>query len=136
MGRRTAGYLAVILVTAYLFFMYDAPVLSGMLVFLSCFTPLPLAGTYLAALAGRKGSSGAGPRVPPLGERRIRRYRAGISLRNKSARMGLRYETIRRRSERRQRKKVRQTQRSPANASPEREKRRYGFRLTQNVLRR
>ena len=35
MIRRTAGYFAVLLVTVYLFFMYDAPVLSGILVF--CF---------------------------------------------------------------------------------------------------
>ena len=38
MVGRVAGYLAVVLVTAYLFFMYDAPVLSGILgpIFVLC----------------------------------------------------------------------------------------------------
>ena len=44
MIRRTAGYLAVILVTAYLFFMYDAAVLSGVLIF---FLLYPFAAWWL-----------------------------------------------------------------------------------------
>ena len=87
MGRRTAGYLAVILVTAYLFFMYDAPVLSGILVFLLLYPAV--AGTYLAAL-GKKAVPGL-ERVPPLGEKG-KKIRAGISVKNKSSHMGIRYE--------------------------------------------
>ena len=65
MIRRTAGYLAVLLVAAYLFFMYDNTVLSGILV-LCLFYPV-LSAVWLVS-AGRK----AGPdlcRVPPVGER-------------------------------------------------------------------
>lgn len=89
MIRRTAGYLAVILVTAYLFFMYDAPVLSGMLVF---FLIYPIASAVYLAAAGRKVVP-VPDRIPPLGEKN-KEIKAGISLRNISARMSLRYECM------------------------------------------
>ena len=63
MVRRTAGYLAVLLVTAYLFFMYNDTVLSGILVFVLLYPVL--SGIYLAA-SGRKVIAGL-HRVPPLG---------------------------------------------------------------------
>lgn len=87
MVRRTAGYLAVLLVTAYLFFMYDAPVLSGILVF--CAVYPAASGVYLIA-AGKKVVPDL-ERVPPLGEKG-KKIKAGISVKNKSGRLSLRYE--------------------------------------------
>ena len=87
MVGRAAGYLAVVLVTAYLFFMYDAPVLSGILVFLVLYPVL--SGVCLAA-AGKNVVPDL-ERVPPLGEKN-RKIRAGISVKNRSAYMALRYE--------------------------------------------
>ncbi len=87
MIRRTAGYVAAVLVTVYLFFMYDAVVLSGVVIF---FFLYPVAAwIYLAAL-GRRAEVTL-ERVPPLGEKG-RRIRAGITVRNTSARMSIRYE--------------------------------------------
>ena len=79
----------MILVTAYLFFMYDAPVLSGMLVF---FLIYPVASAVYLAAAGRKVVP-VPDRIPPLGEKN-KEIKAGISLRNISARMSLRYECM------------------------------------------
>ena len=68
MVRRTAGYLAVLLVTVYLFFMYDAPALSGILVFLVIYPAV--SGVYLA-VAGRNAVPDL-ERVPPLGDKERR----------------------------------------------------------------
>ena len=89
MVRRTAGYLAVLLVTAYLFFMYNDTVLSGILVFVLLYPVL--SGIYLAA-AGRKVIPGL-HRVPPLGESG-KQIKAGISVKNISGCMSLRYEFL------------------------------------------
>ena len=86
MIRRTAGYLAVLLVTAYLFFMYDAPVLSGILIF---FILYPVVSAIYLAAAGKKVVPDL-ERVPPLGDKG-KKIRAGISLKNRSAHMSLRY---------------------------------------------
>ena len=75
MVRRTAGYLTVLLVTAYLFFMYNDTVLSGILVFVLLYPVL--SGIYLAS-AGRKVSPGL-HRVPPLGDSGTQ-IKAGISV--------------------------------------------------------
>ena len=87
MIRRTAGYLAVILVTAYLFFMYDAAVLSGVLIF---FLLYPFAAWIYLAAAGRRIQVAMG-RVPPLGEKG-KKIRAGITVKNNSPRRSLRYD--------------------------------------------
>ena len=89
MIRRTAGYFAALLVTAYLFFMYDNTVLSGMLV-LCLFYPLLSAVSLV--MAGRK----AVPdlcRVPPVGEMG-KQVKAGISVKNVSPYRSLRYEAL------------------------------------------
>ena len=87
MVRRTAGYLAVLLVTVYLFFMYDAPALSGILVFLVIYPAV--SGVYLA-VAGRNAVPDL-ERVPPLGDKG-KKIKAGISVRNRSPHMSIRYE--------------------------------------------
>lgn len=87
MVRRAAGYLAVLLVTVYLFFMYDAPALSGILVFLVIYPAVSC--VYLAA-TGRNAVPDL-ERVPPLGDKG-KKIRAGISVRNRSPRMSIRYE--------------------------------------------
>ena len=87
MVRRTAGYLAVLLVTVYLFFMYDASALSGILVFLVIYPAV--SGVYLA-VAGRNAVPDL-ERVPPLGDKG-KKIKAGISVRNRSLRMSIRYE--------------------------------------------
>ena len=87
MVRRTAGYLAVLLVTVYLFFMYDAPALSGILVFLVIYPAV--SGVYLA-VAGRNAVPDL-ERVPPLGDKG-KKIKAGISVRNRSPRMSIQYE--------------------------------------------
>lgn len=89
MIRRTAGYLAVLLATIYLFFMYDAPALSGILVF---FLIYPVVSAAYLAAAGRKAVP-VPDRIPPLGEKN-KGIKAGISLRNISARVSLRYECV------------------------------------------
>lgn len=89
MIRRTAGYLAVLLVAAYLFFMYDNTVLSGILV-LCLFYPV-LSAVWLVSV-GRK----AVPdlcRVPPVGEKG-KKVKAGISVKNMSGYRSLRYEAL------------------------------------------
>ena len=87
MIRRTAGYLAVLLVTVYLFFMYDAPVLSGILVFFILYPAV--SGVYLM-ITGKNAVPDL-ERVPPLGEKG-KKIKAGISVKNRSAHMSTRYE--------------------------------------------
>ena len=87
MVRRTAGYLAAILVTVYLFFMYDAPVLSGILVFLVVYPAV--SGVYLV-ITGKNAVPDL-ERVPPLGDKG-KKIKAGISVKNRSAHMSIRYE--------------------------------------------
>lgn len=87
MIRRTAGYLTALLVTAYLFFMYDASALSGILVL---FVLYPVLSAVYLVLAGKKAEPDM-HRVPPVGEAG-RRIKAGISVKNMSARLMLRYE--------------------------------------------
>ena len=55
MIRRTAGYLTALLVTAYLFFMYDASALSGILVL---FVLYPVLSAVYLVLAGKKAEPG------------------------------------------------------------------------------
>lgn len=87
MIRITAGYLAVLLVTVYLFFMYDAPVLSGILVFFILYPAV--SGVYL--MITEKNAVPDLERVPPLGEKG-KKIKAGISVKNRSAHMSTRYE--------------------------------------------
>lgn len=87
MIRRTAGYFAVLLVTVYLFFMYDAPVLSGILVFLLLY---PAASGVYLAITGKNAVPDL-ERVPPLGEKG-KKIKAGISVKNQSSHMSTRYE--------------------------------------------
>lgn len=87
MIRRTAGYLTALLVVAYLFFMYDAPALSGILVLFLLYPGL--SAVYLA-LAGKKVRPDMS-RVPPVGEPG-KPIKAGITVKNTSKNMSLRYE--------------------------------------------
>ena len=82
---RIAGYLAAVLVTAYLFFMYDAPVLSGMLVFLILYFFISFSWLFFI----RKKVIPLLDRVPAMGETG-RRIRAGITLQNSCRWMDLR----------------------------------------------
>lgn len=86
---RTAGYLAVLFVTGYLFFMYDDTVLSGILVLIFLY---PLLSAVYLGVVGRK----AVPdlyRVPPVGEVE-KQVKAGVTVKNMSSRVSLRYETF------------------------------------------
>lgn len=87
MIRRTAGYLAVLIAAAYLFFMYKETVLSGILIFFLLYPVF--SGIYLA-LAGKKVLPDM-HRVPPIGEAG-KKIKAGISVKNESRYMSLRYE--------------------------------------------
>lgn len=87
MVRRTAGYLAVLLFTAYLFFMYDAQVLSGFVVFLVLY---PAVSAVSLIFSGNRAVPDL-ERIPPMGEKG-KPVRAGITLRNASDRRALRYE--------------------------------------------
>lgn len=89
MIRRTAGYLAVLLVTAYLFFMYDNTVLSGMLVLCLFYPVLSAAGLIPA---GRKAVPDL-HRVPSVGEKG-KQVKAGIFVKNTSHYKSLRYEAL------------------------------------------
>ena len=51
MIRRTAGYLLVLLAAAYLYFMYNDTVISGILLFLILY--LPVSALYLILAKGR-----------------------------------------------------------------------------------
>ena len=51
MIRRTAGYLLVLLAAAYLYFMYNDTVISGILLFLILY--LPVSAPYLILAKGR-----------------------------------------------------------------------------------
>ena len=86
MAGRLTGYLAVLLLTGYLFFMYNDTVLSGILIFEILYLPLSLAG-----LLGmrRKVEVHAG-RIPTMGERG-KKVRAGITVRNQAGIFGARY---------------------------------------------
>ena len=87
MWKRITGYLAVLLLMAYLFFMYDDRVLSGMLVFTVLY---PFASALFLALV--RGKVRADPdRVPAMGEAG-KEIRAGITVENRSAFFVLSYE--------------------------------------------
>ena len=89
MFRRLAGYSAAALAAAYLFFMYDETVMSGILVFILLY--LPVSHAYLL-LMKRKVTADLG-RVPAMGENG-KRIRAGVIVRNDSRLAGIRYELI------------------------------------------
>lgn len=87
MVRRGAGYLAVAAAAVYLFFMYNEPVLSGILIFLLAY---PLVSALYLAAVGRKLAADMS-RIPSMGEEG-RRIRGGIVMRNLTRRAFLRYE--------------------------------------------
>ena len=87
MAKRIVIYLFVLLLTLYLFFMYNDTVLSGILVLvLACpaFSVLYLAGT------GKRIRPDLG-RIPAMGERG-KQIRAAVVLENGSGLLALRYE--------------------------------------------
>lgn len=86
MVRRVIGYPAVLLLMAYLYFMYDDRVISGMLVLTILY---PVASAVFLFTVGRK--LAADPeRVPATGEAG-KKIRAGITVKNQSASMTLKY---------------------------------------------
>ena len=89
MVRRLAGYSAVALAAAYLFFMYDETVTSGILVFILLY--LPVSHAYLLLVKGNVTADLE--RVPAMGENG-KRIRAGVTVRNDSRLAGIRYELI------------------------------------------
>lgn len=82
---RIIGYLTAVFLTAYLFFMYDAPVLSGILVFLIVYFFV----SFLCLFFMRKKVLSVSDRIPSMGEMG-KQIRAGITLRNFSRWMDLR----------------------------------------------
>lgn len=86
MGR-VAGYAAVLLLSVYLFFMYNDTVISGLVVFLLLYPAI--SGGYLLIL-GKKLKQGE-ERIPSVGEKGSA-VRAGVVLKNTSAILGIRYE--------------------------------------------
>lgn len=84
---RIIGYLAAVLVTAYLFFMYDAYVISGLLLFLILYFFIEL--LWMLLMRGKLVP--VPDRVPAMGEPG-KRIRAGVTLRNQSKRMDLRFD--------------------------------------------
>ena len=86
MAGRIAGYLGVLLVTGYLFFMYNDTVLSGLLVFEILYLPVSLAGL----LGMRKKVEVRAGRVPAVGEQG-KKIRAGITMENRARFSGARY---------------------------------------------
>ena len=84
---RIIGYLAAVLVTAYLFFMYDAYVISGLLLFLILYFFIAL--LWMLLMRGKLVP--VPDRVPAMGESG-KRIRAGVTLRNQSKRMDLRFD--------------------------------------------
>ena len=93
---RIIGYLAAVLVTAYLFFMYDAYVISGLLLFLILYFFIAL--LWMLLMRGKLVP--VPDRVPAMGEPG-KRIRAGVTLRNQSKRMDLRSIMPEERAERR-----------------------------------
>ena len=87
MIRRTAGYLLVLLAAAYLYFMYNDTVISGILLFLILY--LPVSALYLILAKGR--IEAELKRVPAMGETG-RQIRAGAVVKNRSRMTGIRYE--------------------------------------------
>ncbi|OUP86579.1 hypothetical protein B5F07_00895 [Lachnoclostridium sp. An169] len=86
MAGRIAGYVLVLLLTGYLFFMYNDTVLSGILIFIVLYLPLSLG--YLLAIQ-RKMEVHAS-RVPAMGEQG-KQIRAGITVKNRGRFSGARY---------------------------------------------
>ncbi len=89
MIRRLTGYFAVTAAAAYLFFMYDETVTSGILVFILLYLPVSLA--YMLKVKD-KVTADLG-RVPAMGENG-KRVRAGVTVQNCSRLAGVRYELI------------------------------------------
>ena len=89
MGKRLAGYFVVAAAAAYLFFMYDETVTSGLLIFVLLYLPVSLA---YVIWAGRKVTADL-KRVPAMGEKG-KRIRAGVTVRNRSRLTRVRYEVI------------------------------------------
>lgn len=87
MVRRLVGYLAVVALTVYLYFMYNETVISGLLVFLLLY--LPVSAVYLMAVR-RKVTADMG-RVPAMGEKG-KQIRAGLTLKNQLRFMPIRCE--------------------------------------------
>lgn len=89
MIRKTAGYLILVIITAYLYFMYNETAISGLLVFSLVY---PVISALYLIMAGKSASPDL-ERVPALGEKG-KQIKAGISLKNLSGHMTLRYEMV------------------------------------------
>lgn len=87
MVRRLIGYLVIVAGAAYLYFMYNETVISGLLVFLLLY--LPVSAVYL--LVVRKKLTADLERVPAMGEKE-KRVRAGLTLKNRLHFMPIRCE--------------------------------------------
>ena len=89
MIKRLAGYLVLLLAAAYLYFMYNETVISGILVFLTLY--LPVSALYLILIRGRVDADLG--RVPPMGEEG-KKIRAGAVVRNRSHMVNIHYEVF------------------------------------------
>lgn len=87
MIKRLAGYLVVLLGAAYLYFMYNDTVISGILMFLILYMPASV--LYLFLIKGKVMAELE--RVPAMGETG-KQIRAGAVVRNKARVTGIRYE--------------------------------------------
>lgn len=89
MIKRLAGYLVLLLAAAYLYFMYNETVISGILVFLILY--LPVSALYLILIQGKIDADLG--RVPAMGEAE-KKIRAGAVVRNRARMMSIRYEVF------------------------------------------
>lgn len=88
MVKRIIGYLAVLILTIYLFFMYNDTVISGLLIFVIMY-PL-LSFWFLMIQRGKVGTDMT--RIPSMGEEG-KTIKAGITVKNQSA-WNMRYEAV------------------------------------------
>ena len=88
MIKRIIGYLAVLILTIYLFFMYNDTVISGLLIFVIMY-PL-LSFWFLMIQRGKVGTDMT--RIPSMGEEG-KTIKAGITVKNQSA-WNMRYEAV------------------------------------------
>lgn len=88
MMKRMIGYLAVVILTVYLFFMYDDTVISGLLVFVVMYPFLSFG--FLMIQRGKAKTDLT--RIPPMGEEG-KTIKAGITVKNQSA-WNMRYGAV------------------------------------------
>ena len=88
MIKRIIGYLAVLILTIYLFFMYNDTVISGLLIFVIMY-PL-LSFWFLMIQRGKVGTDMTS--IPSMGEEG-KTIKAGITVKNQSA-WNMRYEAV------------------------------------------